>query len=144
MLQPLLAPSPPLAGRLLLSASVLELPLMMLLLLPPLLLVHCLPELQHALPTCHHAEKNISFTPKIHVTSSHGEPQAFTITVKSLGLGVKYLQLFSERQICLSRRECGANVRAGITSFSKCSNIYWGIVLAEYRCQDMSEATYEA
>lgn len=87
MTQPHLAPSPPLAGRLLLSASVVELPLLQL-------LVHRLPELHHALPTCHHAEENISFTPKIHVTSSHREPQAFTITVKSLSLGAKYLWLF--------------------------------------------------
>lgn len=88
MIQQLLAPSPPLAGRLLLSASMLELPLLLL-----LLVVHSLPELQHALPTCHHAEKNISFTQKIHVTSSHKGPQAFTITVKSLSFGVNYLQL---------------------------------------------------
>lgn len=71
MIQQLLASSPPL-----LSALMLELPSL-------LLLVQNLPELQQALPTCHHAEKNISFTLKIHVTSSHKEPQAFTITVKS-------------------------------------------------------------
>lgn len=82
MIQQLLAQSPPPAGRLLLSASMLELPLL-------LLLVHSLPELQHALPTCHHAEKNISFTLKIHVTSSHRKPQAFSITVKSLSFGGK-------------------------------------------------------
>lgn len=57
MIQQLLASSPPLAGSLLLSASMLELPLLLL-----LLLVHSLPKLQHALPTCQ-AKKNISFTP---------------------------------------------------------------------------------
>lgn len=70
MIQQLLAASPPLAGRLLLSASLLELPPLLLMPLLPLL-VHSLSELQPASPTCHHAQKNISFTPKIHVTSSH-------------------------------------------------------------------------
>ncbi len=133
MIQPLLARLPPLAGRLLLSASMLELPLL-------LLLVHSLPELHCALPTCHHAEKNVSFTPKIHVTSSHREPQAFTITVKSLSFAVKYLQLSSDMCICLSRREHTANVRAWVASCSECSII----VLLVYRCRDMLEATNDA
>ena len=87
MIPQLLASSSPLAGRLLLSASMLELLL--------LLLVHSLPEPQHALPTCHHAEKNISFTSTIRVTSSHGEAQAFTITVKWLSFGEEISTAFS-------------------------------------------------
>lgn len=140
MIQQLLAASPPLAGRLLLSASMLELPL--LLLPPPLLLVQSLPELQHALPTCHHAEKNISFTPKIHVTSSQREPQAFTITVKSQSLGVKYLRL----------PQIGVSVFQGVSvqQMSEPGSLhlasgatFTGIVLVVYRCRDMSEAKYE-
>lgn len=115
MIQQLLAQSRPLAGHLLLSASMLE--------LPPLLLVHSLPEIQHALPTCHHAEKNISFTSKTHVTSSHREPQAFKIIVKSLSFGGN---IFSDMHFCLSRHEHAqtANVRARITSFNDYSKIY--------------------
>lgn len=143
MIQHLLASSPPLAGRLLLSALMLELPLsplLPLLLLLLLLLVHNLPELQHARPTCHYAEKNISFTSKIHVTSSHREPQAFTITVKSLSFEGDYLQLFL---ICVCvfqglRIHMTANVRARITSFSKYSNIYRDCPGGIYcRCRDM-------
>lgn len=128
MIQLLLASPPPLAGRLLLSASMLELPLLLL------LLVHGLPDLQHALPTCHHAEKNISFIPKIHVTSSHREPQAFTITVKSLSLGVKYLRLF---QICVSVFRGMSILRmSGQGSFHLASTAtFTGIVLLIYKAK---------
>lgn len=117
MIQQLLAPSPPLAGRLLLSASMLELPLLLL-----LLLVHSLPELEsthlslcrekhfiHTEDTCHQRlQRTASIYNNCQITEFWG----------------KISTAFSDMRICLSRHEHTANVRTRITSFSKHSNIY--------------------